>query len=224
MRRIPFATGEIYHIYNRGTDKRIVFEDKDDIRRFLQSLIEFNVPEPIGSLYEHSFVKKDSLGSSTSKLGKPDESEKLVNIIAYCLNPNHYHMVLEQVADRGIEKFMQRVGTGYTKYFNNRNERSGVLFQGRFQSVHISSNEQLLHTSVYVNLNFMVHRYSQGEMHRACSSWDEFVGAAPKGQRICATEKILGQFRNISDYKRFSEKTLPEIIERKQRMKDSLLE
>ena len=125
MRNISFVNGEFYHIYNRGTDKRNIFSDRDDINRFFQSMKEFNVIEPIGSIYENSF-KSQQLGSRASKL---ELNKKLVNFICYCLNPNHYHFILEQITEKGIEKLLHRIGTGYTKYFNNKNERSGSLFQ-----------------------------------------------------------------------------------------------
>src|SRR3989344_2403952 len=142
-RKTIFSNGEFYHIYNRGVDKRDIVLSSRDSERFLQGMIGFNTIEPIGSLYENSF---NSLGSLASKSG-------LVNIVAYCLNPNHYHFLVEQLVDRGIEKFMHRLGTGYTKYFNLVSKRTGSLFQGPFKSIHIEDNEYLLHLSAYVNLN-----------------------------------------------------------------------
>src|SRR3989338_4945315 len=114
QRKTDFVTGEFYHIYNRGVDKRDIFMDQLDIDRFFQSMEEFNTINPIGSIYENRFVdKKDKSGSKASK-------SKLVDFIAYCLNPNHYHFILKQVDDKGVEKFMQRIGTGFAKYFNNK--------------------------------------------------------------------------------------------------------
>ena len=118
-----FANGEYYHIYNRGVDKRSVFMDKFDFERFLQSIEEFNSENPIGSIYENSFIKDQTEG----------KKKKLVRIICYCLNPNHYHFILEQLVDRGIEKFMHKLGLGYTQYFNLKHHRSGALFQGPFR-------------------------------------------------------------------------------------------
>src|SRR3990167_8836926 len=146
IRKTPFVNGEFYHIYNRGVDKRNIYSDPSDRTRFKKSMDEFNVLEPIGSIYEKTFADK-RFGGLASK------SKELVNFIAYCLNPNHFHFLLEQVADRGIEKLMHRIGNGYSKYFNHKYNRNGALFQGLYQLVHITSNEQLLHTSVYVNLN-----------------------------------------------------------------------
>ena len=99
-RKEAFVNEEFFHVCNRGVDKRIVFMDEYDIRRFFQSMVEFNTIDPIGSLYENSFLQ---LGGSTAKLKK-----ELVNIIAYCLNPNHFHLILEQLVDGGISEFMRR--------------------------------------------------------------------------------------------------------------------
>ena len=220
MRKVIFAKGEFYHIYNRGTDKRDIFSCENGMARFLESMIEFNVLEPIGSLYAQSFRKKNQLNTSTAKGEVTDVvDEKLVNIIAYCLNQNHYHFILQQVSDRGIEKFMQRLGTGYTMYFNSKQERSGALFQGRFKAVHINSNAYLLYVSAYVNLNNRVHQL-RGSTSK--SSWDEYIGKQ-KGVGICEKEIVLGQFRKPEEYIAFAENSLQGILERRGLLETSLL-
>src|SRR3989344_3164152 len=195
-KRNVFSGNEFYHIYNRGVDKRIIFGDRYDLDRFFQSLIQFNAVDPIGSLHEISFRQ---LGGPT-----PKSVERLVNIVAYCLNPNHFHFVLEQLIDGGISEFMKRLGGGYTNYFNNKNGRSGSLFQGRFKSVHIDSNEYLLHVSAYTNLNDRAHQLGgpTPKLGESWSSWAEYVDPSVKG--ICEKEIILGQFRNRSEYEEFA--------------------
>lgn len=212
MRKVPFKKGELYHIFNRGTDKRNIFSDQKDFQRFFQSISEFNVLYPIGSIYWNSFK------TSELRHPRPKSDKKLVNIICYSVSPNHYHFILEQLEDRGIEKFMQKFGAGYTKYFNHKHKRSGVLFQGRFKSAHIDSNEYLLHLSVYVNLNNLVHKL--GLRHpRSKSSWEEYVGSEKAG--LCRNKKvILGQFKNKKEYKQFAEKFVKGIIERKDMLKN----
>ena len=143
MRKVQFVNGEYYHIYNRGVDKRLIFSDKDDIKRFFQSMGEFNVVEPSGGIYVNSF-RKESTGGKKNKLqrkaplrsaaSKWGNSAKLVEFICYCLNPNHFHFLLEQKEDKGIEQFMHRLSTGYTNYFNKKRKRSGALFQGRYSA------------------------------------------------------------------------------------------
>ena len=210
MRKVPFTKGEFYHIYNRGVDKRSIFHDQDDVRRFFQSLLEFNTEKPIGSIFENSFKKRKE-----QPLGH--EMSKLVNFVCYSTSKNHYHFILEPVAEKGIEKFMQKVGNGYTKYFNNKYNRSGVLFQGIFQSKHISFNEYLLHLSVYINLNNVVHKFGLGhEMSK--SSWDEYTKNCEI--ELCQNKNVvLGQFKNKKEYKEFAEKFVKGMIERKEDLK-----
>lgn len=222
MRKIKFANGEFYHIFNRGTDKRKIFMDQKDIQRFFQSMCEFNTLEPIGSIYEKTYLpKKNNFGSRASKKDKSSrKDEKLVEFVCYCLNPNHYHFILKQTSNRGIEKFIHRLGTGYTKYFNNRRKRNGVLFQGKFKAVHINSNAQLLHVSVYVNLNSKVHFFGSSASKKVepVSSWDEYTGKTKHD--FCQKDNILGQFKNKDEYKKFAEKTLEGILERKEILKE----
>ena len=159
MRKTAFANGEFYHIYNRGVDKCDVFVDDADYKRFLLSMNLLNDVEN-GLMQRYRDLKRDGLPKVQPSdirrldLGKHD---KLVEIICYCLNPNHYHMIVKQKENKGIEKFMQKLGTSYTMYFNKKYKRSGSLFQGKFKSIHIDSNEYLLHLSAYINQNNFIH-------------------------------------------------------------------
>jgi len=215
QRKTAFVEGEYYHIYNRGVDKRNIFSNEDDVDRFFQSMIEFNVIEPIGSIYENSFNKQ--LGGSTSKL--KEEDGELVDFVAYCLNANHYHFLVMQTADRGIEKFMHRLSTGYTMYFNEKEKRNGSLFQGRFKAVHIDSNEYLLHLSAYVNLNDRVHQLggSTSKLVESRSSWEEYTEKGKMADGICEKEIILEQFKNVNEYKKFALSSLDDIVSRRKR-------
>lgn len=200
-----FANGEFYHIYNRGTDRRIVFANSYDFQRFLQSMREFNSVDPIGSIYQNSF-NEPQLRRRTSKL---------VNIVCYCLNPNHYHMILEQRINGGISEFMKRLSGGYTKHFNFKHKRSGVLFQGKFKANHIDSNEYLLYASAYVNLNGLVHKLKDIHFY---SSWEEFIDMTNKD--MCKKNIILGQFKNRNEYKTFAKDTLKNILAKKELLKE----
>jgi len=226
MRKIPFVVGQYYHIYNRGTDKRIIFSDFSDLCRFLQSMDEFNTLEPIGSILENQFRKGEN-SELNILLGTP--TTKLVDFVAFCLNPNHYHFILTPVVDQGIEKFIQRLGGGFTRYYNEKYDRNGVLFQGKFKSIHIDSDNYLLHMSVYVNLNDKAHLLgTPSTKWIGKSSWDEYLRAKIiKGaigevnlvqngpNDICEKSMILSHFDSIEEYKEFAEKILQEIIEKK---------
>lgn len=205
MRKVRFANGEFYHIYNRGTDKRPIFLDQADFERFLLSMKEFNTKKPIGSLFENSFRDKTKLGSPTAKL---------VDIVCYCLNPNHYHLMIGQRIENGVSEFMKRLSGGYTQYFNIKYKRSGVLFQGKFKALHIDSNEYLLHLSAYINLNNKVHRLENKAIK---SSWEEYNNGK---NGMCAKKIILKQFNKSSEYKSFAENSLQDILERKKLYKE----
>lgn len=202
IRKTAFVDKEFYHIYNRGVDKRSIFSDKNDLERFFLSMQEFNTVKPIGSIFENSFNK--------NKGGKIDQS--LVQFVAFCLIPNHFHFILVQLEERGIEKFMHRLGTGYTNYFNEKHLRSGALFQGRFKANHISSNEYLLHAGIYVNLNYKVHKLKPGR-DLFLSSWNEYLNETYQG--ICSKDVMLGQFKSRKGYEKFAESTLEAILKKR---------
>jgi len=206
MRKIQLAEGEYYHIFNRGVDKREIFSDQLDMRRFLQSMDEFNTLDPIGSIYENFF--RDRKEKNKSK-------KKLVGFVCFCLNPNHYHFILKQTAEQGIEKFMHRLGIGYTKYFNKRHERSGSLFQGTFKAVHIKTNSYLLHLSAYVNLNDRVH--SLGNLvSKSISSWREYTDNFSE-KTFCGEKRvILADFKTGEDYRKFAAESLVSIKDKKE--------
>jgi REP element-mobilizing transposase RayT len=205
MRNISFAKDEYYHIYNRGVDKRSIFLSKDDLLRFLKSMEVFNTIEITGGIYLHK------VGSS---------APKLVKFIAYCLNQNHYHFILQPLVEDGIQRFMHRLSTGYTNFFNEKYKRSGSLFQGRYKAVHIKTNEQLIHTSVYVNLNNKVH----GDLNEAWmlqlpfSSYKQYKEYNING--FCDISVILGQYGNYGEYTQNAGSILVDILIRKDQQKD----
>lgn len=151
MRKEPLVTGESYHIYNRGVDKRDTFISVEDLERLKESIKQFNQIEGIGSLeLRHKQVR--ALGSH-----QKIELEPLVSIIAFCINPNHFHFILKQLVDGGIAKFLQKFQAGYTYYFNRKYERSGSLFQGTFKSKLIDSDDYFRKIFGYTNKNYLVH-------------------------------------------------------------------
>ena len=215
MRKVSFANGEIYHIYNRGVEKRNIFLDWADLKRFVDSVNLFNDISPSGSFYEQGLLMKK---------GKIKKPERLVKIICFALNPNHYHLLIEQVEEKGIEKFMQKLGTGYTMFFNKKHKRSGCLFQGLFKSKHVDSNEYLLRLSAYVNLNDQIHKINNNFSIKSLTSWSSFISEKGKDY-YCPVEIfqdiILDQFKNRKEYKDFALEALNDIKENKLLQKEA---
>lgn len=144
MRQITFSNNSYYHVYNRGVDKRDIYNTDRDRERFLYLLYAANDIQPIVNLRSHyrGFASVDK-----------DERKRLVDIVAFCFMQNHYHLLLRQQTEKGISQFMQKLGTAYTMYFNTKYERSGVLFQGVFKAIHIDKENYLTQLSRYIHLN-----------------------------------------------------------------------
>src|SRR3989338_10664020 len=145
MRKIKFENNKYYHVFNRGANKANIFFSDEDRKRFLWSLRVFNDVDA-------NFISvrlKENLGASLLDLGK----DRLVDILCIVLMPNHFHLLLKQVQNNGISKFMHKLGTSYTNYVNLKYGHSGILFQGPFKAVEIESDEQLTHLSRYIHLN-----------------------------------------------------------------------
>jgi len=148
MKKPPFINNEVYHVYNRGVEKRLIFSDDKDRFRFIHNLYEMNNSLPVLNS-KYWLAKKDH----NMEVRLPYIRDGLVEILAFCLMPNHYHLLLRQAQDKGIVKFMQKLGTAYTNYFNIKNERVGPLFQGRFKAVLVQEDEHFRHLYNYIHLN-----------------------------------------------------------------------
>ena len=167
MRKDPLVTGESYHIYNRGVDKRDIFVDAKDLERFKESIRQFNQVDGIGSLEMHHKQVR-ALGSHQMS------SKPLVAIIAFCINPNHFHLIIKQLVDRGIAKFLQKFQAGYTYYFNQKYERTGSLFQGTFKSKLIDDDDYSRKIFGYTNMNYLVHDIPENKLHFIFASDKEY--------------------------------------------------
>lgn len=154
MKKPEFARNEIYHIYNRGVEKRDVFLDDKDRFRFIHDLFEFNDSEPVLNMHYHLNHKQRQSIEVEPQYVKPKHKRKLlVEILAFCFMPNHYHLIVRQKVGNGIVAFMQKLGTGYTMYFNNKYERVGPLFQGRFKAVLVQKDRHYMYLPHYIHLN-----------------------------------------------------------------------
>lgn len=142
QRKITFSVGEYYHLYNRGVEKRKIFVWKKDWARFHRLLYAANSTNPI------RFRDIENLTLDSIDRGNP-----IVGIGAYVLMPNHFHILAREIVEGGISKFMEKLATGYSMYFNKKYERVGPLFQGRFRGEHVDSNEYLKYLYAYIHLN-----------------------------------------------------------------------
>lgn len=146
MSRIPIELDSFNHVYNRGVDKRIIFEDDDDRELFLKFV---NILNDVDTISPSRVTEIDQQS--------PKINQRLVDVCAFCLMPNHFHFLLHEKLEGGIGRFMQRIGTAYTLYFNEKYERSGSLFQGTYKCKEISELNYLMSVIDYIHLNPIQH-------------------------------------------------------------------
>jgi len=155
-RKQQFVNGEIYHLMLRGINDSLIFKDVNDYYRGIFSIYEFNNTKPVEILKRRQEIKtiKEKLKARGERVSDiPDEREKIVEILCFCFMPNHIHLLVKQLKDGGITKFMRKLGAGYGGYFNRKYDRKGYVFQNRFFSVHIENDDQLKIVFVYIHTN-----------------------------------------------------------------------
>lgn len=198
-RYIPLVNDEVYHVFNRGIDKRPTFTDKLELKRALRVLKYYQSSSPPIKLSRFLTLHHDDQDLITKQMSK---LPKLVNILSFCLMPNHFHFLLKQLQDNGISTFLSLLQNSYTRYFNTKHERVGPLFLDQFKAVRIETDEQLIHVSRYIHLNpyssFITKSWEDLLKYR-WSSLPEYLTKA----EICDTDFILSLFKNARSYKKF---------------------
>ena len=173
LRKDPFVTGEYYHIYNRGIDKRVIFKLKRDYERFIILLYLANSQE--------SFRLDDLLNKQHKTFDEIlvlDKGKPLVSIGAWCLMTNHFHLMVRQEVDGGITKFMKKLGTGYSMFFNIKYQRKGALFGGLFKSKLIGVDDNYMkQLFVYIHLNSLEIEFPDWgkEINKSSSDMKKFL-------------------------------------------------
>src|SRR3989344_7001565 len=201
MARAELSEGEVYHVYNRGIEKRTIFGGDDDRWRFLTLMVLLQGDSVVNKIGRLVLSVKHRI------FDKPVFKEVIRNryteLVAFCLMPNHFHMILRETKEGGISKFMQRFLNAYTKYFNAKYRRSGHLFEGKFKSAHVDTDEYLDYLSAYIHLNPRELRGFSGlEVNYTWSSFQDFVHENRLGGFL-KPGIILEKFYKGSEYEKF---------------------
>lgn len=159
--RREFIEGNVYHVLNRGVDKRTIFMDKRDYSRFMYDLFEFN-----------DITRPPKYSDIASPITNPVTTEHkkrslLVEVLSFVLMPNHYHLLLLQKTENGIPLFMKKLNMGYAKYFNDKYKRKGALFEGRYKSIEVTNEPHFLWLPYYIHCNpldFIFPQWRKGEI------------------------------------------------------------
>lgn len=199
-RAVPLVTDQTYHILNKGNASLPIFRNKYDYQKFIQAFLYYQnatIPFRFSKLTTLPTTERDNL---LDKLNK--QKDFLVEIIAYCLMPNHYHFILTQKKDEGIMNFIRRFTSSYSHYFNTKYKRKGTLFQDRFKAIRIESDSQLIHLTRYLHLNpyssFLV-KDIKHLFDYPFSSLKEYLETSE--MNICNKDKIFSFFKNSQTYR-----------------------
>lgn len=200
LRKVPLASGETYHVLNRGVNFQPIFIDKRDYQRALELVAFYQFVKPP---LRFSFYNRLGPKEKESFWQQLNKSQKLVSLFAFCFMPNHFHFLAQQTKENGISKFLANFQNSYTKYLNTHHKRIGHLFQGQFKAVRVETQEQLLHTSRYIHLNpytsFVIKNIIDLEEYQ----WGSLVEYLGRGGKVCETKTILSNFFSRRKYLQF---------------------
>ncbi|OGD87998.1 hypothetical protein A3J17_02215 [Candidatus Curtissbacteria bacterium RIFCSPLOWO2_02_FULL_40_11] len=168
-----YIDNSYYHIYNRGVEKRKIFLDKKDYKVFLSYLKAYLEPPK-----EPKKLEFQPNNTVFKGIRRPlNNFNKEIELTAYCLMPNHFHLLIHQKTSKAIEFFMRSLGTKYSQYFNKKYERVGYLFQGTYKAVLVENDNYLLHLTRYIHLN----PSKESPLKGAYSSYSEYLGERKTG-------------------------------------------
>ncbi len=216
MRKVKIAQGEHYHIYNRGNRRQSLFLDDSDWSRFLFLILYMQSPAPVTNIgHRVKLYLKHKTFSLYDVLVEDICKRRYVDLINFCVMPNHFHLTVYEREKSGIARYMQRVLNAYTKYFNVKYKKEGHVFQGPFQAVRVTTNEQLLHLSAYIHRNPRDIREWRGkEGTFPFSSLPDYISENRWGE-LLVPKIILEQFKDRADYKKFVDTSSTKILEEK---------
>ena len=222
MRNIRFVNKEIYHVYNRSVEEKEIFVDDQDRFRFIHDLFEFNDEAPAVNFY----YKRPLIQSYEAKPRKIEQQKRklLVEILAFVVMPNHFHLLLRQIKENGISNFMHKLGTGYTMYFNQKYERAGSLFQGTYKAILVNQEAHFIHLPYYIHFNPLdlkfpewrdreIKNYKQAMKFLENYRWSSFLDYIGKKNFPSVTQReFLNEFfEGPENYKKDAMKWLKEM-------------
>ena len=203
-----YIQGGYYHLYNRGVEKRRIFLDAQDYKVFLNYLKEYLSPPPKKSeIKKKTFTFQGQSFKGISRLPKNYFQE--IELLCFCLMPNHWHMLIKQSSLYSVTKFVRSLMTRYSMYFNKKYKRVGNLFQGRYRAVLVNDEAYLLHLSRYIHLN---PSELTNDLLSAYSSYGDYLNLRHtpwiKSDYILSqfNDKVGVEFKKFNNYKDFIEK------------------
>lgn len=203
MRALAIQENHYYHVYNRGNAKQVLFRDNADYTRFLYSILYLQSPVSLPQVNRRTsaFKKFGTFKVSDADL-KEIISSRFVNLCAFCIMPNHFHLIVQSITDDGLARYMHKLSSAYANYFNKRYDNSGHVFQGSYKVKLINSDRQLIYTSAYIHKNpHDLSNWKGGESRYPWSSFQDYLQNR-WGELIC-TDVIKNTFNSGDEYQAY---------------------
>ena len=204
MRKIKTVPGQYYHIYNKSSAGKAIFNQPRDYVRFLFLLFVIQSPKKLLHTKRQIdfYIKHSKFKLSKKDIQKITNSKK-VEIVAFVIMPNHFHIIINDLEENGISLYMQRLQSGYARYSQIKYKSSGHLFRGPFGLVPIEDNEQLLYLSSYIHKNPKeLISWKDNFVNYPWSSYQDFVKENRWG-KLLKPEIVTSQFKSNKDYSKY---------------------
>jgi len=199
---LPLVNDQVYHLFNRSINREPIFKRRRNCLRALTSIEFYRFKNPPARLSYFLSWGQDRRKELIDNLEK--ENKRKVDILAYCLMPNHYHFLLKQLTKDGIRHFLSLFQNSYTRYFNTRHKRTGPIFQGIFKAIRIETDEQLIHLSRYIHLNPYSSYVVETIKELKAYPWSSLLEYLGKADGFCQKELVFSLFDNYSKrYQKF---------------------
>lgn len=198
-RKSPLVTGEIYHVFNRSIAKQPIFLNQRDYKRALGVISFYRHHKPSIRFSHYNRLSADLKQKFIDQLAKENP---LLEMLTFCIMPNHVHFLIKQLKDDAISEFMRNFQHSYSKYFNEKNGRVGSLFQSMFKAVLVENDEQLLHVSRYIHLNPVSSSLIRLENLQEYP-WGSFREYSSEQYKLTNPKIILSYFKSKNEFIKF---------------------
>ncbi|MBI2443018.1 MAG: transposase [Candidatus Levybacteria bacterium] len=199
-RNIPIITGEIYHVFNRGIDRRPTFTRKREYERAVDATKFYLTSHPPMSFSKYLRLENEKKNAVVKLLS---DTTKHVHLLSFCLMPNHFHFLVRQTEEHGISHFLSNFQNSYTRYFNTKHDRVGSLFLDQFKAVRIETDEQLIHVSRYIHLNPYTGYVVKSLDELITYPWSSLPAFLHDDGSFIEKEPVLSFFKSPNEYKAF---------------------
>lgn len=199
-RTTPLVDGQIYHVFNRGVADQPMFVHKRDCERFLQTLWFYHLIKPPVSFSKFNNLSQELKLEIEKQLSHLKPS---ICLYAFCLMPNHFHLLLKQEVEGNISSYVKNIIDSYTKFFNIKYQRNGPVFQGQFKAVRVSLDEQLTHLSRYIHLNPLTSYIVKDFEQLLSYPWSSLPQYLQDKEGFCDQSMVLNLFPSKEGYLEF---------------------